>query len=93
MCLLLLPKFSEAKSVLPFSSTTKFYNLGVDQGLSQGSIYSILQDKDGFIWLATQDGLNKFDGQHFETFSHENNIGPSDGFTTGLRSGFRVKRT
>lgn len=84
MCLLLLPKFAEAKSVLPFSSTTKFYNLGVDQGVSQGSIYSILQDDDGFIWLASQDGLNRFDGQHFEVFSHENNSGPSDGFTTGL---------
>lgn len=82
--LVLFSSAVNAKSVLPLVPKTKFHNLSVDQGLSQGSIYSILQDKDGFMWLASQDGLNRFDGQHFEIFSHENNSGPSDSFTTGL---------
>jgi signal transduction histidine kinase/ligand-binding sensor domain-containing protein len=37
----------------------------VDQGLSQSSVYSIFQDHYGFIWMATGDGLNRFDGSKF----------------------------
>lgn len=36
--------------------------IGVKQGLSQGYISSIIQDKDGFMWFASNDGLNKYDG-------------------------------
>ncbi|WP_040357472.1 EAL domain-containing protein [Colwellia piezophila] len=37
-------------------------HLSVDDGLSQGSIHAIIQDKTGFIWLATEQGLNIYDG-------------------------------
>ncbi len=37
-------------------------HLSVDDGLSQGSINSIIQDKTGFIWLATENGVNIYDG-------------------------------
>lgn len=40
-------------------------NLSVTEGLSQGTINSILQDKSGFIWLATEGGLNVYDGNIF----------------------------
>ena len=39
----------------------------VQQGLPQASIYSIVQTRDGFLWLGTQTGLLKFDGVHFTT--------------------------
>ncbi len=35
------------------------------QGLSSPNIHKIIQDKYGFIWIATQDGLNRFDGREF----------------------------
>lgn len=35
------------------------------QGLSSPNIHKIIQDKYGFIWVATQDGLNRFDGREF----------------------------
>ncbi|WP_152593773.1 EAL domain-containing protein [Thalassotalea sp. ND16A] len=43
----------------------KFQQLSIEQGLSQSTVYSIAQDQQGFIWLATQDGLNKYDGYDF----------------------------
>jgi len=40
-----------------------------EQGLSSNVIYSILQDKKGLIWVATEEGLNKFDGKSFTIYS------------------------
>lgn len=45
-----------------------FRNIGVEQDLSQGSANSIVQDKQGFIWIATEDGLNKYDGYGFTVY-------------------------
>lgn len=43
-------------------------HIGVAEGLTQGSVYYIYKDSRGFLWLGTQDGLNRYDGQHFKTF-------------------------
>ena len=43
--------------------------LSTEQGLSSNLIYNILQDRKGFIWVATEEGLNKFDGKNFTYFS------------------------
>ncbi len=40
------------------------------QGLSNNTVYCILQDKRGFMWFGTDDGLNRFDGYSFQTFRH-----------------------
>ena len=45
------------------------YKFSTDQGLSSSVTYSILQDKKGFIWIGTEEGLNKFDGYHFTHFN------------------------
>jgi len=52
-----------AQSVIP-----RFESLGVNEGLSQSSIYSILQDRKGFMWFGTADGLNRFDGVSVRVF-------------------------
>ncbi|MBT8266371.1 MAG: response regulator [Bacteroidia bacterium] len=46
-----------------------FRDLTVEQGLSQNSVVSIAQDSTGYLWFATQDGLNKYDGREFEYFN------------------------
>ena len=46
----------------PSQSQFSFNRLSVDDGLSQNSVVSIAQDSTGFLWFATQDGLNKYDG-------------------------------
>ncbi|MGB4771570.1 MAG: two-component regulator propeller domain-containing protein [Chitinophagaceae bacterium] len=44
--------------------------LTINDGLSQGMINAIMQDKHGFLWFATKDGLNKYDGYSFKIFRH-----------------------
>lgn len=43
----------------------------IDNGLSQTSINCLIQDSRGFLWIGTQDGLNKFDGYTFEIIKNE----------------------
>lgn len=43
----------------------RFKNLSLKEGLSQSTVNSIIQDQKGLIWIATQDGLNKYDGHEF----------------------------
>ncbi len=53
------------------TETIRMRQLTVDDGLSQGFVYDGLQDKDGFIWLATMDGLNRYDGYNFTVYKHD----------------------
>ncbi len=46
----------------------KFDHLTVDDGLSQNTIRSILQDKYGFMWFGTDDGLTRYDGYNFTIY-------------------------
>jgi signal transduction histidine kinase/ligand-binding sensor domain-containing protein/DNA-binding response OmpR family regulator len=48
-----------------------FKHLKVEQGLSDGFVENIMQDNKGFIWVATRDGLNKYDGYEFTTYRHD----------------------
>jgi len=50
-----------------------FENISIKDGLSQVSIYSIMQDSKGFMWFGTFDGLNKYDGYNFTVFSTDPN--------------------
>jgi len=69
---LFLPKESQAQ----FHSYS-FEHLTFADGLSNNSINAILQTSDGFLWIATKDGLNRFDGQNFIVFKHDPNLSTS----------------
>lgn len=47
-----------------------FKKIQVDGGLSENTIYCILQDSKGFMWFGTKDGLNRYDGSNFRIFRH-----------------------
>ncbi|TDS10247.1 ligand-binding sensor domain-containing protein [Sphingobacterium paludis] len=45
-----------------------FNHFGVDEGISNNAILCSVQDKNGFLWFGTKDGLNRFDGYSFKQF-------------------------
>lgn len=56
-----------------FSQKSKFFfqHYSVENGLSQNTVTSIIQDSKGFIWFGTWDGLNKFDGYEFTIYKSQ----------------------
>lgn len=54
------------------------FHLDRQDGLSSRDIRNIGQDARGFVWVATSDGLNRFDGHRFQTFNTENSGLPSN---------------
>jgi signal transduction histidine kinase/ligand-binding sensor domain-containing protein len=54
-------------------SNLAFTHLTTDDGLSQGYITVILQDRRGFMWFATRDGLNRYDGNSFVVYKNKPN--------------------
>lgn len=70
-----------------FAQSWRIYQLGVAQGLSQGYVYAIHEDKKGFIWIGTHGGLNRYDGYGFRVFQFL----PFDATTLGDNSVFFLK--
>lgn len=55
------------------SPSLRFEDIGRKDGLSQVVVLDILQDKQGFMWFATQDGLNRYDGYDFVVYRNDEN--------------------
>jgi len=49
-----------------------FDHLGVEKGLSQTSVLAICQDKKGFMWFGTRNGLNRYDGYNIKVYQYSN---------------------
>ncbi len=54
------------------ASTPVIEHIGLKDGLSNNFVTDISQDKHGFIWIGTEAGLNRFDGENFKLFSERN---------------------
>ncbi len=70
------------------AATRDFYfqRLGSDHGLVQNTVTALAQDADGFVWVGTQGGLHRFDGQRYALFRHDPRDPASlpDSYVTGL---------
>ena len=60
--------FTSAQSLTTIAENRYFRTISVDQGLSQSTVFVVQQDHLGFIWVGTQDGLNRYDGKTFTVF-------------------------
>ncbi|MEO6669480.1 MAG: ATP-binding protein [Ferruginibacter sp.] len=58
-------------TILCAQSQKGYESISIAQGLSQGMVFDILQDQDGFIWVATKNGLNRYDGYDFKVFTND----------------------
>ena len=50
-------------------------SLQVEDGLSQNMVYCVIQDRDDYIWIGTQDGLNRYDGNSFKVYKKTDGSG------------------
>ena len=70
------------QEVFPQFQSIKFKHLSVQDGLSRSWVKCIYQDKLGFLWFGTSDGLNKYDGYTFKVYKHnssqKNSLGHND---------------
>jgi ligand-binding sensor domain-containing protein len=51
-----------------------FTHLSIKDGLSQGTAFALLQDRRGFIWIGTEDGLNRYDGYTFKVYRPSDDV-------------------
>lgn len=72
LLLICLGILSEGNGQFVADNIAKHYNLA--DGLSQAVVNSISQDNQSFLWLATEDGLNRFDGYDFKVFKVEKGV-------------------
>ena len=52
-------------------NTADYETISTAQGLSQGMVFDMLQDNEGFMWIATKNGLNRYDGYTFKVFTND----------------------
>lgn len=67
----------------------RFNRLALDEGLSQSTVMAALTDRSGYLWLATEDGLNRYDGYGFTVFKNDpaNPHALSDSYVLALHEG------
>lgn len=68
ICLFLFGVGLIGQVALAQDQARKFRNISVEQGLSQSTVYAIVQDTLGSMWMATQDGLNRYNGDAFTVY-------------------------
>ncbi len=61
-------------------SEIRFDHLSNKEGLSQNTVRTLLQDSNGFIWIGTEDGLNRFDGYKFKIYGFNSQNKSSNAF-------------
>ncbi|MBO2607365.1 ligand-binding sensor domain-containing protein [Shewanella algae] len=76
-------------SALPLIDTPapillKAETYGVPEGLSQSTVTSITEDSDGYIWIGTLNGLNRFDGKEFKQYFANDGSGLKSSFIQSL---------
>ncbi len=61
-----------------FTYSQGFKHFDIESGLPSNRVYKVVQDQKGFIWVATDKGLSKFDGKEFKTFTTAQGLPSND---------------
>ncbi|HAO50922.1 MAG TPA: hypothetical protein DCR35_17415, partial [Runella sp.] len=56
-------------STLLFAQQSQWRSITTADGLSHGTVFDLLQDQEGYVWMATKAGLNRYDGDNFKVFT------------------------
>lgn len=83
-CLLLITGFVAAAQEYSYS------NYGIKEGLPTNTLHRIVQDKEGFIWIASESGLIRYDGTHFKTYTVDDGLPSNDVFNLFIDSKSRM---
>ena len=71
-CLLISFQIAFTQSYIP-----SMVSYTTEEGLSSNEIHALHRDAKGFMWIGTQNGLNRFDGREFKVYTKENDSGLS----------------
>ncbi len=87
VALFLLPYAIPARSAPPVGTfapgaSLRFDHLTIDDGLTQNAGLALLQDRQGYMWIGSQDGLNRYDGYKIIQFKHDSDDPNSLGFNS-----------
>lgn len=58
-----------------FAQVPHFSLKTVQHGLPSNAVHALVRDREGFVWVGTEEGLSRFDGRGFRTFRHEQGVG------------------
>ncbi len=56
---------------ISLGTNQRFAHLSLEEGLAQSSVYALLQDRHGYVWMATEAGLHRYDGYGFKVYRHD----------------------
>src|SRR4030095_1787186 len=72
--IIILLHLSLALELISFSQEYSYINYNTRDGLAGSVVYDALQDQEGFMWFATENGLSRFDGKNFKTFTTKDGL-------------------
>ena len=66
--------FLLSSSIKVYSQDYSYIRYDTQDGLAGSVVYDAIQDKEGFMWFATENGLSRFDGKNFKTFTTKDGL-------------------
>lgn len=77
-------------SLILNAQTPPFYHYTSNEGLASSTVFSMMQDKEGFMWFGTLQGLSRFDGKHFVSFDSKNGLNANSIVSLALGQGGEI---
>ncbi len=70
--------FLSLLSFFAYAQEPAYRNYTTSDGLASNNVYSVMQDREGFIWFATDNGVSRFDGTHFKNYTLADGLTDND---------------